>query len=113
MPRYHITLPPAIPDELFDNLGGTVHDGIKARLRYRYTGIDKDTYNDAATSLEALSNVVARRRADIDISAKSLIKMFRPVVGDYVREAPRLVVVQPVQPQAPERPAQEQLELFR
>lgn len=87
MPRYHITLPGAIPDELFDNLDGDVHNGIRRRLDYAYSGIAKDTYSEDSTPLAALSNLFMRELRDNPLSAKSLIKMFRPVLEDYVAQA--------------------------
>jgi hypothetical protein len=105
MPHYHLTLPGTIPRRLFDNLDGDIHDGIIRSLDHAYGHVEKDTYSHGATSLDALSHVFNRDLRDNQRSARSMIKMFRPVVNDYVREEVQQVQPEP-QPQA--QPAQNQ-----
>jgi hypothetical protein len=126
MPHYHVTLPGTIPRRLFDNLDGIrdsegkIYDCIVRSLDNDYRDIEKDTYSHGATSLDALSNVFIRDLRDNHRSARSMIKMFRPVVNDYVGEEVQQVQPepqpqpQPVQNQPLEqRAAPEQLDLFR
>jgi len=128
MPHYHLTLPGTIPRRLFDNLdgirdsAGKIYDCILRSLDNDYRDVEKDTHSFGSTSLDALSHVFTRDLRNDALSARSLIKMFRPVVNDYVAEEaeqaqpaqPQPVQPQPAQNQPLEqRAVQEQLDLFR
>ena len=98
MPLYHINLPRTIPRSIFERLNGDVHDGIVRRIDDGYSDVTKDTYSEASTPLEALSNLFVRQLGN-GINARSLIKMFRP-------DADKYAVLEPVQAYEP-LPAQQ------
>lgn len=109
MPLYHITLPKVIPAFLFSNLDGNVHDGIRNNLEDAYRQVKKDAYNQDETPIAALSDHFVRDLGK-SIQSKSLIKMFRPVVDNYVKIEPKPRLADLPQPQTEPRRLEQRVE---
>ena len=112
MVLYHITLPEQIPDFLFEELTNT-NVAIKRNLRYAYSRVRLNDYTNDSTPIAALSNHFFRNlHGSRQVTTRSLIKMFKPVVEDYVRESQGrpMPLVQP--PLRPVELIEEQLQLL-
>jgi hypothetical protein len=96
MPRYEIKLPDLIPGDLTEDY----EDFIVRKLEYAYSQIEHSGFNQASTPLASLALFIsgeAERARILDVHKRTLITIFKPRAGEYVREvqdAPR--------PRAPE-----------